>query len=69
MIALCILALFNNLEDKHRGETEFNVCDTNKRVGLCVQPRQRGGCSDSVSAVYLVETAVLDLEQDRQKVG
>lgn len=36
---------------------------------LCVYACKTGSCFDSVSAVYLVHSTALDLEQSKQKVG
>lgn len=44
VIALCILALFNNLEDKGRGEVENKMVVIQKqKVSLCMCATKRAG--------------------------
>ncbi len=64
VVALCILSLFNNLEDKNRGENKMPAIQKQK-VGLCacVYTTER----DILTVSQQVQCRVLDLVQDGQK--
>lgn len=64
VIALCILAVFNNLEDREEKRRINHVIYTGV-VLVCAQLRERGEVSDSSAASYLL----LDLVQDCEEVG
>ncbi len=72
VVALCILALFNNLEDKVSGEIESKMPGIHNHtfclcVDVCVHNGERD--FDSVSAVCLLQCTIFDLVQDRKKAG